>query len=644
MAEAAITDMTNEDLDILAQRNETHRDLIADAVRLMKKSAIEYDRKRRSIAQQLGCRVSALDAHVKGKVQEDDLGSRHRALPFERRTLPGTPAAEDTKSSTEPSAKPQLMVHTADLPASVRELGILLAQSHNLFDRGVPVRIVNNSAAHPKALPLTKNNVVIEAHRVCQPVKIDKKGDLVPITLPDRAAQMYLDSVGEWDLRPLSGISLAPLLSGDGTLRAAAGYDEPTTLWCYRVPSLELPAHPTRGDAERSLRVLRQTFRTFPFADSVRCLDRDLGMESVDISKDPGRDESAFLVALLTACCRPSLWLAPGLLITAPTISGAGSGKGLLVRAACMIAFGLHPRAFTPGHNRDELEKRLAAEFVEAQPAVFLDNANGVSLRSDTLASVLTERPASVRVLGETRMVQLNSTAFVAVTGNGLSVSEDLARRFIVCELDAHCEDPESRAFAPGFLKDIEARRSELLAAALIVWRWGRQNPSAITNGKPLGSFEEWSEWCRDPLLTLGCCDPVERIQVLKAHDPKRLHVVEVFSAWWENHGNKRVTAGQLGDAVRAVIDPHNRGRQYLARAVAGLSGTNAGGFVLTREAGSGKWSPATYVLNKIEPEKVTRHRDHRGHPVSADPMRPMTSMPHEVTDEEVPPGRKAAV
>jgi hypothetical protein len=67
--------------------------------------------------------------------------------------------------------------------------------------------------------------------------------------------------------------------------------------------------------------------------------------------------------------------------------------------------------------------------LIEAQPALFLDNANGIVLRSDTLDSVLTERPTRVRVLGETRMVPLNSTAFVALTGNGLTVSEDLVRR-----------------------------------------------------------------------------------------------------------------------------------------------------------------------------------------------------------------------
>jgi len=80
-----------------------------------------------------------------------------------------------------------------------------------------------------------------------------------------------------------------------------------------------------------------------------------------------------------------------------------------LVRAINAIAYGIQPRAFTVGAERHELDKRLAAELIEAQPAVFLDNANGMALRSDTLASVLTERPARVRLLGQTRMVALNS-------------------------------------------------------------------------------------------------------------------------------------------------------------------------------------------------------------------------------------------
>ena len=559
--------------------------------------------------------------------------------------------------------KPELTIHAGNLPATAATVRDLLATSDRLFERGIPVRIVKQSnAPMPTAIPLTRNNVVIEAHDLCQPKKAKPSGEIVDVTLPDRVATMYLDMVGEWNLRALDGISMSPVLAPDGALRAVEGYDAETRLWCYQPPSLTLPQRPTSAEAELALRLLRHTFRTFPFADSARTPDGELGVEVVDITTRPGRDESAFLVALMTACCRSSLWLAPGVLVTAPTLSGAGAGKGLLVRAACTIAFGTPPRAFTTGGKQDELEKRFGAEFVQAQPAVFLDNANGLALRSDTLASVLTERPAGVRVLGETRMVQLNSTAFVAVTGNGLTLSEDLARRFIVCELDAHCEDPETRSFPTGFLEEIERRRPELLTAVLTIWRWGRQNASALARCKPLGSFERWGEWCRDPLVALGCCDPVERIEALKANDPRRQHVVELFTAWWEHHRDSRVAASQLADVVKAIADPQNKGRQYLASTVAGKVGTNAGGFVLTRHVGEGRWSTATYVLNKFEPADATGHRGHRGHrgdapiakhpkpapnaasPASLPPMTPMTPMPDAIDEDVVQPGEEAAI
>jgi hypothetical protein len=367
--------------------------------------------------------------------------------------------------------KPDLIVHASNLPATAEALRDLLAASGGLFDRGMPVRIIKPAdGGSPSATRLTKYRVVVETHRLCQPVRFDAKRELQQITLPDRVAEMYLDMAGEWDLPPLAGVSTAPLLSADGNVRVADGYDRATALWCCHVPMLTLPPHPSRADAEAALRRLREAFRTFPFSDASRRWDASRGVDVIDLLQPPGRDESAFLLALITAVCRPSLRLAPGMLFTAPAVSGAGSGKGLLVRAICAIAFGNRPRAFTTGGDRHELDKRLAAELIEAQPALFLDNANGITLRSDTLASVLTERPARIRVLGETRMVPLNSAAFVALTGNGLTVTEDLARRFILCELDARCEDPETRPFAAGFLEDVEPRRSDLLTAALTIW------------------------------------------------------------------------------------------------------------------------------------------------------------------------------
>ena len=121
------------------------------------------------------------------------------------------------------------------------------------------------------------------------------------VTLPDRVARMYLEMDGEWGLQPLAGISTAPLLSSDGSVRAAEGYDHATSLWCANVPTLRIPDHSIRAEAEAALRLLRQAVRTFPFADAPRRKDAALGVEVVNLDRSPGMDESTFLVGLLTA-------------------------------------------------------------------------------------------------------------------------------------------------------------------------------------------------------------------------------------------------------------------------------------------------------------------------------------------------------
>jgi hypothetical protein len=534
------------------------------------------------------------------------------------------------------ASKPDLIVHEADRPETVRAVLKVLAQGGNLFDRGgVLVRLVRSPGGGPPvARQLTYNNVIVETHLHCQPVKFTADGNRVAITLPDAVARMLLD-LGEWGLPPLAGVTTAPLLGADGSILARAGYDRAHEMWCEPVPDLTVPIRPTRAEAEAALLLLRTAFRTFPFAGSPMVMCGEIMV--VDISKPPSSAESAFLSALQTACCRASLWLAPGVLIVAPEVSGAGSGKGLLVRAICLIGFGCAPSAFTPGHDRQELDKRLVAALIEACPAVFLDNLNSTALRSNTLASVLTERPAHVRVMGRSEMVPLNCAAFVAVTGNGLSVSEDLARRFLEVLLDPQCEDPEARPFSKGFLNNILSRRTELLAAVLTIWRWGRQNPAGLTRGLPLGSFETWAEWVRDPLLTLGCEDPVERVRTAKANDPRRRRTAELFATWWEHHNKQPVTAAELAEPVRALIDPQGRGRQFVTSRLAQMDGTRAGGLVLTRQPAAGKWGAATYAVRKTVTEATDGigHRDHGDETAaSPHPMPPMDPMPYADGDD----------
>src|SRR5262249_56563989 len=173
-------------------------------------------------------------------------------------------------------------------------------------------------------------------------------------------------------------------------IRRTRGSADGSQMGSHSTPNTPRPAKPTGDHANRAWRQLRQFFRTFPFADAARLSDPDLGVEVVDLTEPAGLDESSFLAALLTAVCRQSLDLAPGFLCDAPNFSGAGTGKGLLVKAICVAATGIKPSAFTSGHDAEELDKRLTSALIEARPAVFLDNFNNKDLTSDILASVLT--------------------------------------------------------------------------------------------------------------------------------------------------------------------------------------------------------------------------------------------------------------
>jgi hypothetical protein len=235
---------------------------------------------------------------------------------------------------------------------------------------------------------------------------------------------------------------------------------------------------------------------------------------------------------------------------------------------------------------------------MQANPVLFLDNLNNTAFRSNLLASAITERPSRVRLLGRSHMVQLNASAFVVLTGNGLRVSEDLARRFITVEFDARMESPETRPFTGDIRSTVRGHRGDILSAALTIWRWGRQMKN-LPAGRSLGSFETWSRWVRDPLLALGCYDPAERISNAKRFDSRRQAVADLYAVWLQKHGGRSVAIRELDNAVKEAADPHGRGRQFLASYLASLTGTRLGGFVLTRQEPSGKWGAASFALRR---------------------------------------------
>ena len=496
--------------------------------------------------------------------------------------------------------RPRLKIDRSRPERTVSDLRDILAASGRLYERGMPVRVafdrtLGGSIAHE----LNSYDLVLQAHFACRPyahVRSAKGAwSECDAALPPNIARMYLGWKGEWRLPLLNGVTTAPILSENGGIRTAQGYDPATGLWCEAIPDVAdlVPRRPSRSDAEAALWLVRAFFKTFCFADAETHWAN--GASIVDLRKPPGLDESSFLTSLLGSVCRPSLWLAPGSLFRGAQLSGSGAGKGKLARCVCAVAYGRQPSAVTAGKGDGELEKRIAAALLEGGPAVLFDNFNNTKFESASLESALTERPAKVRQFRTLDLILLNALASIFVTGNGILLARDIVRRFLPTEFDAHMEDPEQRVFEGDIVADAGRRRPKLLAALLTIWRWGRLE--SHRQGRALGSYEQWCAWARDPLLALGCRDPVERLSETKARDPMRQMIGALFAAWDKHHGSSPQTAHGLDAEVQKIIDPNGRGRQFVAAQLEKLAGARFAGFVLTHHKGPNPREAATYAL-----------------------------------------------
>jgi hypothetical protein len=482
----------------------------------------------------------------------------------------------------EPGFRPRLrpLKIIQDKPhLAVDALRDILRDSGTLYDRDGPVRIkMNGVTKELVACRMTTASLIKLAHHFCAPYVVSE-GRAHGVQLPAEIAKMYLD-FGDWRLPPLNGITSAPLLRKGGAIHVVRGYDPETGFYCSGVPDIAalIPERPTRAEAEEALRRLRHRFRTLAFADAT--MIEENGVMVVDTTKPPGYDESGFLVQLCCAVERQSLFLAPALIVIGASLSGAGVGKGLTVRCIFQIAYGKQVGAIAQTTTPVELDKQIVAALREATPGLFLDNFNDTLITSSVLASVLTENPSKFRILGLSEMARMTSSAFVGVTGNGLMMSKDLVRRGVRVDLDGRCEDPENRVFNSNLLDDVSKARHEILVEVLTIWRHGQQNQ--LKPGKALGNYDQWCLWTRDPLLDLGCKDPVERLSEYKKLDPARDKTTEAFDVWWEEFRDRWVTVKEacLKTAVLNAFDPVKQSKHYISRLLKQLTLTRISNYI----------------------------------------------------------------
>lgn len=392
-----------------------------------------------------------------------------------------------------------------------------------------------------------------------------RKKEWTPTDPPRNVAATIISRDGEWTFRRLAGVITTPTMRPDGTILSEAGYDDVTQLLLLDPPALpEIPEKPTRDDALQAKEVLRELLKEFPFADEA--------------------SHSAALSAIITVVARGAVPVAPMHATTAPV---AGSGKSFIVDIAAFIGTGDRAPVIAAGRTEEETEKRLVSALLNGQAVISIDNVNG-ELGGDLLCQMI-ERPiVSVRPLGSSKLVKIDSRACVFATGNNIQMLGDMTRRVILCSLDPDMERPELRQFRSDPLAMIAADRGKYIAAALTICR-AYASAGYPAQRKPLASFEDWSRVVRSAIVWLGCADPVDTMEAARSDDPVTSSLRALLSSWncavgdsWKSAAEIKQDAEaqpfgsfshpDLNDAVReiavdraGVIDTKRLGH-YLAR------------------------------------------------------------------------------
>lgn len=380
----------------------------------------------------------------------------------------------------------------------------------------------------------------------------DDDFEKVPTSPPTKIVQMVLDRK-RWPIPSLHGITETPFPRPDGTVMTSRGYDAATGYYCAPGADIAVDVHPeaNRDDAEAALAELHDLFSDFPFETPAH--------------------RSCAIAAMLTLVARPAI---PGPCpLFAFTSSTPASGKSLLVDVIHEVAVGRQPHRTTYPERDDEQEKRITSILMAGHTSVAIDNIDG-TFGSAHLDALLTTTLWMGRELGRSAMVSVIALTVWFATGNNMRIKGDLARRVIPIRLEPGVERPEERtAFRHERILDhVRQHRRRYLSAALTILTAYRRSAAPVQM-TGFGTFEDWSEVVRGPLVWLGEPDPVEaRRAWAEDADEKREAYLALAAAWWDVMRSDAVTLAQLPE-IAAVGNERSALRDALT-ALAGRGNT----------------------------------------------------------------------
>jgi len=465
-----------------------------------------------------------LQLHLAEAGLKKDAVAAIRSVALPRKTGDGGPRNRDHR--------PWLFAQEGDLTVITPRAWAALQSRNNpprMFQcEGRPVRLARDDEDAPVLEELTVQRLRHELARAAH-FYIHVNDRAVEV-LPPKALVEDVLATPDPPIPPLRRIVEVPVFAPDGTLQVTPGYHPAgRTLFvpCAGFELPGLPPHPGPGHIQRAREWIDELLADFPFVSQA---------------------DRAHAVALFVLPFVRDIIGAdptPGHLIEAPT---PGSGKSLLADVLTFPFAGRAVSTITEARDDDEWRKRLTAQLRERRAVILLDNIVR-PLDSGALASALTAATWEDRLLGKNETIRVPVRCLWVATGNNVTLSTELARRFIRIRIDPRMDRPFQReGFRHNPLRSWARRhRAPFVWSALVLAQGWVAHGSPPASSKPLGGYERWSR-------VLGGILEHARIEGFLANVNELYEAADTeggmwrtfVAAWWEEHHSDEVTSADL--------------------------------------------------------------------------------------------------
>ncbi len=394
---------------------------------------------------------------------------------------------------------------------------------------GVLVRITADSTG-PRIEPLRIDDMVGLLTRAVNFISVQKTSSREVFPPPAVARDMLANPV---DLFPhLDAVVGTPVFTAAGKLCVEPGYHEEGRLWVETPEGFEIepvPEHPTRADVTAALDLL-------------------LGDVLIDFPLAAGSDVAHAIGLLVLPFARRMInGCTPFHVVEAPT---EGSGKGLIVQLAVLIATGSAVAGGSLPISDGEIRRRITSELASGRQFVIFDNLDASRrLQSASLASCLTMPTWSDRPLGRSKVVTLQNQAVWIATGNDVRLSKEIARRTVRIRIDPRMDKPWTRTGFrhPDLLGWVREERARVVRALLVLIQNWISKGRPVSDNLKLGSYESWAQVVGGIVTAAGVQGFGENLGDLHETQDTESDIWRPFlDAWYEEFGDRFVPVSAL--------------------------------------------------------------------------------------------------